>query len=293
MADLVIAVGARFDDRVTGRLDEFAPAAKVVHFDVDPREIGKVRHADFPMLGDLQDAVARTREALSASARSDAWLRQVQGWRERFPLRYETGTQGLKGPEALEHLATAVAGDRDVIWTTGVGQHQMWAMQYLPCERSRSFVTSGGHGTMGFGLPAAIGARAARPGATVVCVDGDGSFLMTCQELATAVAEGLPVIVVVLNNGGLGMVRQWQEMFYGGRLSQVRPAPGADLAAVARGLGARAFTVCTAGELDAAFAAALASRETCVIDVKVTEGERLYPMIQPGSAAVDVLEHPA
>jgi acetolactate synthase-1/2/3 large subunit len=292
MADLIVAVGARFDDRVTGRVDEFAPAAKVAHFDVDPREIGKIRHADLPVLGDLRDAVARTRDALVAPADSAAWLRLVRGWRERFPLRYDARQTGLKGPQVLEHLATAVAGHEDVIWTTGVGQHQMWAMQYLPCERARSFLSSGGHGTMGFGLPAAIGARAARPDATVVCVDGDGSFLMTCQELGTAVAERLPVVVVVLDNGGLGMVRQWQEMFYGGRLSEVRPAAGTDIAAVARGFGARAFSVHDEDELRVAFAEALACGETCVLDVKVEEGERLYPMIQPGCAAVDVLEHP-
>jgi acetolactate synthase-1/2/3 large subunit len=292
-ADLIVAVGARFDDRVTGRLDRFAPDAKVAHFDIDPREIGKIRHADLPVLGDLRDAVVRTREALTAPADSARWRRQVEGWRERFPLRYERGTPGLKGPEVLEHLAGAVAGRDDVIWTTGVGQHQMWAMQYLPCERPRSFLTSGGHGTMGFGLPAAIGARAARPEATVVCVDGDGSFLMTCQELGTAVAERLPVVVVVLDNGGLGMVRQWQEMFYEGRLSAVRTAPCADIAAIARGFGARAFTVGTAAELRGAFTEALDCGETCVLHVRVAEDEHLYPMIQPGAAAVDLLEHPA
>jgi acetolactate synthase-1/2/3 large subunit len=292
MADLIVALGARFDDRVTGQVEEFAPGAEVAHFDVDPREIGKIRHADFPVLGDLRDAVARTREALAAPAESAAWLRTVQGWRERFPLRYDGGPGLLRGPQVLEHLAAALDDHHDVIWTTGVGQHQMWAMQYLSCERPRSFLTSGGHGTMGFGLPAAIGARAARPGATVVCVDGDGSFLMTCQELGTAVAERLPVIVVVIDNGGLGMVRQWQEMFYDHRLSQVRTAPGTDIAAVARGFGARAFTVRTASELTAAFVEAQACGETCVLDVKVEEGEWLYPMIQPGSAAVDILEHP-
>jgi acetolactate synthase I/II/III large subunit len=293
MADLVVAVGARFDDRVTGRVDEFAPAAKIAHFDVDPREIGKIRHADLPVLGDLRKALTRTREALAAPADSAAWLRSVRDWRERFPLRYDEGSPGLKGPQVLEHLAAAVADHPEVIWTTGVGQHQMWAMQYLPCERPRSFLSSGGHGTMGFGLPAAIGARAARPDATVVCVDGDGSFLMTCQELGTAVAERLPIVVVVLDNGGLGMVRQWQEMFYDGRLSQVRPARGVEIAAVARSFGARAFTVRTKEELGSACAEALAGGETCVLDVKVQQGERLYPMIQPGSAAVDVLEHPA
>ncbi|OJU83905.1 MAG: acetolactate synthase, large subunit, biosynthetic type [Solirubrobacterales bacterium 70-9] len=293
MSDLLIAVGARFDDRVTGRVEEFAPAAKVAHYDIDAREIGKIRRAELPVLGDLRDAVACTRRVLEAPAPSEAWLRQVAGWRERFPFRYDTTASGLQGPQVLEHLAGAVEGHRDVVWTTGVGQHQMWAMQYLPCERTRSFVTSGGHGTMGFGLPAAIGARAARPGATVVCVDGDGSFMMTCQELATAVAERLPVIVVVLDNGVLGMVRQWQEMFYEDRCSQVRTPVGTDIAAVARGFGARGYTVHDVAGLRASFVEALASGETCVLDVKIAAEEMLYPMIQPGSAGVDVLEHPA
>jgi len=293
LADLVIAVGARFDDRVTGRVEEFAPAAKVAHFDIDPSEIGKIRHAELPVLGDLRSAVARTREALAAPAPSGAWVRQVEGWRERFPFRYDTAAAGLQGPQVLEYLADAVEGRRDVVWTTGVGQHQMWAMQYLRCERTRSFITSGGHGTMGFGLPAAIGARAARPDATVVCVDGDGSFMMTCQELATAVSERLPVIVVVVDNGVLGMVRQWQEMFYEDRFSQVRTPTGTDIAAVARGFGARGYTVHDAPGLGAAFAEALACGETSVIDVKIAAEEMLYPMIQPGSAGVDVLEHPA
>jgi acetolactate synthase-1/2/3 large subunit len=293
MADLLIAVGARFDDRVTGRVEEFAPAAKVAHYDIDPWEIGKIRHAELPVLGDLRDAVTRTRRALVGPAPSEAWLRQVAGWRERFPFRYDTAAPGLQGPQVLEHLAAAVDGHRDVVWTTGVGQHQMWAMQYLPCERTRSFITSGGHGTMGFGLPAAIGARAARPGATVVCVDGDGSFMMTCQELATAVSEHLPVIVVVIDNGVLGMVRQWQEMFYEDRYSQVRTSAAADIAAVARGFGARGYSVHDVAGLQSCFAEALASGETCVLDVKVAAEEMLYPMIQPGSAGVDVLEHPA
>src|SRR5262249_5995152 len=137
MADLIVAVGARFDDRVTGRVDQFAPGAKVAHFDVDPGEIGKIRHADFPVLGDLRDAVARTPDAPAAPADSAAWLQLVQGWCERFALRYDERSPGLKGPQVLEHLAAAVAAHGDVIWTTGVGQHQMWAMQYLPCQRPR------------------------------------------------------------------------------------------------------------------------------------------------------------
>ncbi|HET7119747.1 MAG TPA: biosynthetic-type acetolactate synthase large subunit [Solirubrobacterales bacterium] len=293
LADLVIAVGARFDDRVTGRVEEFAPAAKVAHLDIDPREIGKVRHADYPLLGPLPDSLARVLAALDGPAASATWLAQLRQWRQRFPLRYDEGSPELKPQRVLQRLGEVLAGREDVIWTTGVGQHQMWAMQYVECERPRSFITSGGHGTMGFGLPAAIGARAARPGATVVCVDGDGSFQMTAQELATAVAEELPVVVVILDNGGLGMVRQWQTMFYDERRSQERLGGAVDCAAVARGFGALGFTVASEAAFDRALAEALASGRPAVIDVLISPDERLYPMIEPGAAAVDVLEFAA
>jgi acetolactate synthase-1/2/3 large subunit len=293
LADLVIAVGARFDDRVTGRVEEFAPAAKVAHLDIDPREIGKVRHADYPLLGPLPDSLRRLAAALDGPAASATWLAQLREWRRRFPLRYDEDSPELKPQRVLQRLGEVLAGREDVIWTTGVGQHQMWAMQYVECAQPRSFITSGGHGTMGFGLPAAIGARAARPGATVVCVDGDGSFQMTAQELATAVAEELPVVVVILDNGGLGMVRQWQTMFYDERRSQERLDGGVDCAAVARGFGALGFTVASEAAFDRALAEALASGRPAVIDVLISPEEKLYPMIEPGAAAVDVLEYAA
>jgi len=289
-ADLVLAAGARFDDRVTGRLDAFAPDATIAHFDVDAYEIDKVRHAELPVHGPLRAALAQTRRLLRGTPDTDAWLAQLRAWREQFPLRYDTAARTLKPQRVLERLAEAVRDRDDVVWATGVGQHQMWAMQYLPCERPRSFLTSGGHGTMGFGLPAAIGARAARPGATVVCVDGDGSFQMTPQELATAVAEDLPVLVVILNNAGLGMVHQWQTMFYERRLSHVDLSEPADLALVARGFGAAGFTVRSEQELDAALAEALGGGRAAVLDVHVEPGEACFPMIAPGAAAVDMLE---
>jgi acetolactate synthase-1/2/3 large subunit len=291
MADLIVAVGARFDDRVTGRVDEFAPAAKVVHYDIDPREIGKIRHAEVPVLGELRDALERTRCELREPPVCEEWTAQLRGWRERFPFRYDEGSPRLKPQRALQCLAELVGERRDVVWTTGVGQHQMWAMQYLQLPGPRSFATSGGHGTMGFGLPAAIGARAARPGATVVCVDGDGSFQMTCQELATAVAERLPVVVVILNNAGLGMVHQWQTMFYEERLSAVDLSEPTDCAVVAAGFGAHSRTVHTEAELRAAFADAIESGRTVVLDVRVEVGEQLLPMIKPGAAAVDMVEY--
>jgi acetolactate synthase-1/2/3 large subunit len=289
-ADLVLAVGARFDDRVTGRLEDFARGATVAHFDVDAYEIDKIRRADLPVLGPLRAALARTRTLLRHAPRTDAWLARLRAWREAHPLGYDDAAPTLKPQRVLERLDAALRDRPDVVWTTGVGQHQMWAMQYLGCERPRSFLTSGGHGTMGFGLPAAIGARAARPGATVVCVDGDGSFQMTPQELATAVAEDLPVIVVILNNRRYGMVHQWQTMFHERRLSHVDLSEPTDCALVARGFGAAGFTVHDEAELDDALAAALACGRAAVLDVQVEPDEACLPMIAPGAAAVDMVE---
>jgi len=290
-ADLILAVGVRFDDRVTGPLETFAPHARVAHFDIDPREIGKLRAAEFPVLGALRLGLSGLRERLDGYRCPQRWRRQVGAWRERYPLRYAPAP-GLKPQRVLERLDELFAG-REVVWTTGVGQHQMWAMQYLHCERPRSFLTSGGHGTMGFGLPAAIGAKAGRPGATVVCVDGDGSFQMTAQELATAVAERLPVIVVILNNGFLGMVQQWQTLFYEERLAEVDLTHPTDCALVARGFGAAGVTVRSEAELEAAVAAALAADRPTVIDAHVTPGEALLPMMRPGAPASEMIEFEA
>jgi acetolactate synthase-1/2/3 large subunit len=219
------------------------------------------------------------------------WLGQLLAWRERYPLRHGTTAHALKPQDVLRRVSEATANHTDVVWTTGVGQHQMWAMQYVAVDRPRSFVTSGGHGTMGFGLPAAIGARAARPDATVICLDGDGSFQMTLQELATSVAADLPVVVVILNNGQLGMVHQWQSLFYAERLSQVDlRAAMPDFVAIARGYGALGFAVHTAGELDAALSKAFAAERTAVIDVHVDPREACFPMILPGGAAADQRE---
>ncbi|HEX4033800.1 MAG TPA: biosynthetic-type acetolactate synthase large subunit [Solirubrobacteraceae bacterium] len=289
-ADLVIAVGARFDDRVTGRVADFAPRAVVAHYDIDAYEVGKVRRAELAVVGALRESLACTLAALASAASSDAWLRQLEAWRTRFPLCYDQNAATLKPQRVVERVAAALDGHEDVIYTTGVGQHQMWAMQYARCECPRSFITSGGHGTMGFGVPAAIGARAARPGATVVCLDGDGSFQMTAQELATAVAERLPIVVVIINNAGLGMVRQWQTMFHGGRRSHVELGEPVDCALVARGFGAAAVSVRSEAELAAALAAALLADTTTVIDVHVDPDEPCMPIIPPGAAAVDMLE---
>jgi acetolactate synthase-1/2/3 large subunit len=291
--DVLVAVGARFDDRVTGKLSAFAPGATVVHLDVDAAEIGKLRRADVPVVGPLKPVLADLAARLRALPPPDTepWLRQLEAWREEFPLRYGNGDL-LKPQRVLETLRRLTAGRDDLIWTTGVGQHQMWAMQYLRCDRPRTFITSGGLGTMGYGIPAAVGAKAARPDATVVCVDGDGCFQMTCQELATAVLEDLPIVVVVVNNGYLGMVQQWQSMFFEERLSHVNLTHAIpDYAALAEAYGAAGFTVSSEDELESALEQALASGRTAVVDARVDPAEQCFPMIPAGAAALDLIEY--
>jgi acetolactate synthase-1/2/3 large subunit len=199
----------------------------------------------------------------------------------------------LKPQTVLETLQELTGGRDDVVFTTGVGQHQMWAMQYLQCDRPRSFVTSGGLGTMGFGVPAAVGVKAARPDATVICVDGDGCFQMTAQELATAALERLPIVVVLINNGWLGMVRQWQELFYDSRFAETHLTHQVpDYALLAEAYGCAGFTVETEDELEPALTAALASGRTAVVDARCDPEEKCYPMVPSGAAAVDVIELP-
>jgi len=291
-ADLILACGSRFDDRVTGKVSAFAPGSTVVHLDVDAAEISKIRHADIPVVGPLKPVLAELTSTIEpVENRTEPWLRQIAEWREQFPLRYGNGTDMLKPQRVLEALQELTAGRDDVVWTTGVGQHQMWAMQYVQCDHPRTFITSGGLGTMGYGIPAAIGAKAARPDATVVCVDGDGCFQMTGQELATAVLEELPIVVVIVNNGYLGMVRQWQDMFFEERFSQIKLTHTVpDYAQLARAYGALGFTVESEDELEEALAEALASGRTAVVDARVDPREHCFPMIPAGAAALDVVE---
>jgi acetolactate synthase I/II/III large subunit len=291
--DLLVAVGARFDDRVTGKLSAFAAGATVVHLDIDAAEISKLRRADVPVVGPLKQVLAQLADQLRTLPAPDTatWLRQLEAWREEFPLRYGNGDL-LKPQRVLETLQRLTADRDDVIWTTGVGQHQMWAMQYLRCNVPRSFITSGGLGTMGYGIPAAIGAKAARPDTTVVCVDGDGCFQMTGQELATAVLENLPIVTVVVNNGYLGMVQQWQTMFFEERHSHVHLTHAVpDYAGLARAYGGLGFTVSDEDELETALADALASGQTAVVDARVDPLEQCFPMIPAGAAALEMVEY--
>ncbi len=298
-SDLIIAVGVRFDDRVTGKVSAFAPGAKVIHFDIDAAEVGKIREAEIPVVGPLKLALSQlTRDvkALEAERRLDrtAWHAQLEEWRGLYPYKYRRAEGVLKPQTVIERLRDLTASrEEDVIWTTGVGQHQMWAMQYLQCEKPRTFITSGGLGTMGYGVPAAVGAKAARPDATVVCIDGDGCFQMTCQELATAALERLPIVVVIVNNGWLGMVRQWQELFYAERYAEThltKQVP--DYAQLAEALGGAGFMVDNEDDLDATLQAALDCGRTAVVDARVDPDENCYPMVPAGAASVDTIELP-
>ncbi len=294
-SDLLITVGARFDDRVTGKLDAFAPGAKVIHMDIDPAEISKNREADIPIVGELRDVLpALTQEYLRLREQNQLtshreWREQVKEWQFQHPFRYRR-TGPLKPEYVIERL-NALLHDRDPIWVTGVGQHQMWAAQWLKIEKPRRWITSGGLGTMGFGVPAAMGAKMACPESIVVNIDGDGCFQMTMQELATAVCYDVPAIHCVLNNGWLGMVRQWQELFHDERYSETHLfSTIPDYVKLAEAFGCLGLRAETEAEVDAAIMAAVESGRPTVIDFRVDHHEKVYPMVPAGAASSDMID---
>ena len=291
-ADLIVAIGARFDDRITGKLSEFAPRAKFIHIDVDPAEISKNVAAHIPIVGDAKNILPKlTREyrALETdSARLDGWWERVNGWREKYPLGYEDSEGSeIKPQYMIEALYEATGGDAVV--TSDVGQHQMWTAQYFHFNKPRSWINSGGLGTMGFGLPSAMGAKVARPDDDVVCVAGDGSLIMTCQELATCVTEDIPVKVFIMNNGYYGMVRQWQELFWEKRYSSVEMGASPDWVKLAEAFGATGVRATDKKDLVGTMKEALATDGPVVVDVQVTKEENCYPMIPAGQAARDMV----
>ena len=275
--DCLISVGARFDDRVTGNVKTFAPHAKIIHIDIDPTSISKNVQVDIPVVGDARDILVRMLEFIQPADRS-AWLEQISQWKKKYPLKYETNGR-IKPQEVIETVARLT--DHNAIVATGVGQHQMWAAQFYGWRRQRQVITSGGLGTMGFGVPASIGAQFGNPGATVIDIDGDGSFSMTMVEVITAAQYNQPVKFIVLDNDYLGMVRQWQEMFYGHRYSGVNhPCP--DFARVAEGFGAKGITISERSELADGLNEALRHPGPVVLDVKVEKEENVYPMVPAG-----------
>ncbi|HEX2564388.1 MAG TPA: biosynthetic-type acetolactate synthase large subunit [Acidimicrobiales bacterium] len=301
-SDLLIALGSRFDDRVTGKVGGFAPGAKVIHVDIDPAELGKVRRPDVPIVGDcrlvIEELVLAVRDLLEGGVTfpdRSAWKQTVSGWQETYPLTYQQSEPGeaLKPQFVLERLRENTPDD--TIVASGVGQHQMWTSQYWRFNHPYTWVNSGGLGTMGFSVPAAIGAKVGRPDRMVWAVDGDGCFQMTAQELVTATSERIPVKIAILNNAYLGMVRQWQEMFYDERYSEVYLSPDLpDYRLWAEAMGCVGMRVESPDEVDAAIQKANEIDDRpVVIDFRTDSREKVYPMVPSGKANDDIIVDPS
>ncbi len=298
-ADLVVALGARFDDRVTGKLDTFAPRAKIVHADIDPAEIGKNRRPDVAIAGDLRLTMGRLADAVSAAlARGEQpdtnlWLSTLDGWKFQFPLRYSQDPGGPLKPQYVTERLSALTGGEAIV-VAGVGQHQMHASQHYAFTKPRSWINSGGAGTMGFAVPAAMGAQVGRPGELVVAIDGDGCFQMTAQELATCAIEKIPIKVLIFNNGFLGMVRQWQELFYDERYSSVELGTAIpDYVKLAEAYGCVGLRCERADEVDAVLDKALAPSDVpVVVDFRTHDREGVFPMVPAGKPNDDIVLGP-
>jgi len=289
--DLLIAVGARFDDRVTGKVKSFAPNAKIIHVDIDPSSISKNVQVDIPVVGDAKEILPALTGKVKHLARKE-WFSKISNWKEKFPFRYDNDTSSIKPQYVIEEIYHQTDGD--AIVTTGVGQNQMWAAQFYRFSEPRRLLTSGGLGTMGYGLPAAIGAQVAKPDATVIDIDGDHSFNMTMTELRTAVENKLPIKVCILNNSYMGMVRQWQELFYNKRYSKTYLS-NPDYAEVARALGAVGITVDKKKDVPKAIENMLSEKNPCVVDFRVEKEENVWPMVAAGKSldemsGLDILE---
>jgi acetolactate synthase-1/2/3 large subunit len=298
-SDVLVAVGARFDDRVTGRVDAFAPGAQIVHIDIDPSSISKNIKVDVPIVGDcrrvLGALVAAVREEMKADAQLPSlvrearkqWAAQIADWKRKYPLQYEWDDEVIKPQYVIQQISALTAGEARVI--TGVGQHQMWAAQYYKFKHPRMWCTSGGLGTMGYGLPTAMGVAAAHPGQLVVNIDGDGSFQMNSQELATCFESNLPVKTIILNNVGHGMVRQWQEIIYNGRFCAIDFGPSPDFVKLADAYGCVGIRATRPAEVVPALEKAFSTPGPVVVDVWVDKHECVFPMVPAGGANTDMI----
>ena len=297
--DALIGLGVRFDDRVTGRLDAFAPEAKVLHVDIDPAEINKNRRADVGVVGDAKAVLQRlierlmeTRETLGEKRRQErlAWMRHIRAMKREHPFRYEESSEEIK-PQYLMEQLDAISGG-DAIVTVDVGQHQMWAAQYLRFNGPRLWQSSSGLGSMGFGVPAAVGAKVARPDCNVIAIVGDGGFMMSIPELATIATNRLPLKIIVMNNNTLGMVRQWQELFYGKRYSEVAITSFPDASLLAASFGIAGGSVSSPDDLEDALRHAFAEPGPYLLNVQVTPEECVYPMVPAGGAVSEMILQP-
>ncbi|MSY10757.1 MAG: acetolactate synthase large subunit, partial [Actinobacteria bacterium] len=294
-ADLLITLGARFDDRVTGKLSTFAPNAKIIHADIDPAEIGKNRHADVALIGDLKNILRALSPATkSALAKSQPdltpWLTETYGWRSKFPLGYDKPSDGSVSPQYVIERIGKISGP-DTIFAAGVGQHQMWASQFIGYEKPRTWLNSGGLGTMGYAVPAAMGAKVGAPDTTVWAIDGDGCFQMTNQELVTCALNNIPIKVAVINNESLGMVRQWQTLFYNQRYSNTdlhsKRVP--DFKLLAEAMGCVGLRCESPGDVDKTIEAAMAINDRpVVVDFNVHRDAMVWPMVAAGTSNDDI-----
>jgi acetolactate synthase I/II/III large subunit len=291
-ADLICAVGARFDDRITGKLSEFAPRAKFIHIDVDPAEISKNVPAHIPIVGDAKNVLAKLvieYRAIGADpARLDAWCSRIEGWKAKYPLAYEDTTDAEIKPQFMVRALWEATGGEAIV-SSDVGQHQMWAAQLYDFPEPRRWINSGGLGTMGFGLPAAMGAAVGNPDRLVCCIAGDGSVQMNAQELATCAQNNIPIKVFIMNNGYLGMVRQWQELFWDGKYSHVDMGEFPDFVKLAEAYGVTGMRFTDKHTLVDDIKRAIAVEGPVLVDVRVTREENTYPMIPAGSAAREMV----
>ncbi|MEW6609346.1 MAG: biosynthetic-type acetolactate synthase large subunit [bacterium] len=285
--DLIIAIGARFDDRITGKLDEFAPNATIIHIDIDPASISKNIPAHLPIVGDVR-CVLKELNKIVQPPTIEPWLKQINKWKEKHPLVYKKGDSKLRPQFIIEEICKVTNGK--AIITTEVGQNQMWAAQYYKCDYPRHFLSSGGLGTMGYGFPAAIGAQVGNPDKIVFDIAGDGSIQMNIQELATAIQYKLPVNVAILNNQYLGMVRQWQELFYNKRYAQTSLAISPDFVKLAQAYGAEGIRVTEEKDVRKALEQAIASPKPVLIDFRIVEEENVFPMVPAGAALTQMID---
>lgn len=278
-ADLIIALGARFDDRITGKLDEFASKAKIIHVDIDPAEVGKNISVDIPIVGDIKNVLKKLNEYVHKK-KETKWLKTVEDFKKKYPLKYNNNEE-LK-PQYIMETINKISKDNTII-VTSVGQHQMWAAQYYQYTEPRSFISSGGLGTMGYGFPAALGAKMGCPEKTVICISGDGSFQMNQQEIATAINNNLAITVIIMNNGFLGMVRQWQEFFFDKRYAETTLNGNPDFVKLVEAYGGTGIRVNKKQELYPALEKALSLDKFVLIDCLVSKEENVFPMVSPGS----------